>query len=163
MRKFAILLLPMAAFLVLRWSLPAAAAALPHETVVIDSAGGAHAFRLGLAVTKAQQAAGLMHRKSLPPDAGMLFDFGQPVMCSFWMKDTPLPLDMLFVRADGRISTIAANAVPESTTQITSAEPVRAVIEIGGGRAHALGIRPGDVVHARAFGNAIGKAARARK
>lgn len=96
-----------------------------------------------------------MHRKYLAPNAGMLFDFRKPLMAGFWMKDTPLPLDMLFVRPDGSISTIAANAVPFSENEIDSAEPILAVIEIGGGRAEALGIEPGDIVHARAFGNAV--------
>jgi uncharacterized membrane protein (UPF0127 family) len=76
-------------------------------------------------------------------------------MAAFWMKDTPLSLDMLFVRADGRVSTIAANAVPFSEKEIVSVEPIRAVIEIKGGGARAQGIEPGDVIHAKAFDNAI--------
>ena len=68
----------------------------------------------------ASRAQGLMHRTHLASDAGMLFDFKTPLMAAFWMKDTPLPLDMLFVRADGTISTVAANAVPNSTAEIIS-------------------------------------------
>ncbi len=81
----------------------------------------------------------------------MLFDFKSPIMAAFWMKDTPLPLDMLFVRADGTISTVAANAVPYSTAEIVSAEPIRIVIEINGGLAKKLGILPGAKVHASEF------------
>ena len=92
-----------------------------------------------------------MFRKQMAPDAGMLFDFHGLVMTQFWMKNTVIPLDMMFIRADGTISTIAANAVPYSETPIPSAEPVRAVLEINGGRARALGIAPGDRVHKAIF------------
>jgi len=95
-----------------------------------------------------------MHRTRLARNAGMLFDFGKPLMAAFWMKDTPLSLDIVFVRADGTISTIAQNAVPFSTAQIVSAEPIRVVIEIGGGLSHKLGIAPGDHVRAAMFASA---------
>ena len=95
-----------------------------------------------------------MFRRKLAPDAGMLFDFHTDVMTSFWMKNTILPLDIIFVRADGTISSIAANAVPYSEASIPSTEPVRAVLEINAGRARALGIEPGDRVHAQIFRNA---------
>jgi uncharacterized membrane protein (UPF0127 family) len=83
----------------------------------------------------------------------MLFDFHDDARLSFWMKNTVLPLDMLFIRSDGTISTIEPNAIPFSTTPIPSAEPVRAVLEINGGRARDLGIRTGDQVHAIIFHN----------
>lgn len=83
----------------------------------------------------------------------MLFDFHNDASLSFWMKDTYVPLDMLFIRSDGTISTIARNAVPLSTTPIRSTEPVRAVLEINGGTASALGIVAGDRVHAAIFHN----------
>ena len=129
------------------------AAPLPVETIAVDTHHGSKKIVVEIAADAASQGLGLMHRKHLDPNKGMLFDFGQPMMCAFWMKDTILSLDMLFVRADGTISTIAPNAVPFSTKEIVSAEPVRAVIEIGAGRAHALGIVPGDIVRAAAFGN----------
>ena len=132
----------------------AAAHHLPVESVVIETRTGPRAFKMEVAADDASRAQGLMHRTHLAKDAGMLFDFKTAVMTAFWMKDTPLPLDMLFVRADGTISTVAANAVPYSTAEIASAEPVRAVIEIGGGQAQALGIAPGDRVRARVFGTA---------
>jgi uncharacterized membrane protein (UPF0127 family) len=131
--------------------LPDAASALPVENVTIVSHGGPHVFRVEVASDDASRALGLMHRTHLPRDAGMLFDFGATVMTAFWMKDTPLPLDMLFVRPDGTISNIAANAVPFSTAEILSAEPVRAVIEINGGLSKMLGIMPGDRVVASIF------------
>ena len=129
----------------------AAAKRLPVETVVIATHGGPHSFKMEVAADDASRETGLMHRTHLAKDAGMLFDFQKPVMTAFWMKDTPLPLDMLFVRADGTISTVAANAVPFSTAEISSAEPIRAVIEINGGLARTLGIVPGDRVRASIF------------
>ncbi len=124
---------------------------LPVEKVVIETHRGARAFTLEIAADDASRETGLMHRSHMARDAGMLFDFGKPVMTAFWMKDTPLPLDMLFVRADGTISTVAANAVPFSTAEIVSAEPIRAVIEIHGGLARTLGIAPGDRVRSAIF------------
>src|SRR4029077_7516324 len=99
------------------------------------------------------QRRGLMDRRELAPNGGMLFDFHNDASLSFWMKDTYLPLDMLFIRSDGTISSIAPNAVPLSTTPIRSTEPVRAVLEINGGRAIELGIGTGDLVHAAIFHN----------
>ena len=125
---------------------------LPVERVVIETRTGPRAFKMEIAADDASRALGLMHRTHLAKDAGMLFDFKQTVMTAFWMKDTPLPLDMLFVRADGTISTVAANAVPYSTAEIASAEPIRAVIEINGGLAAKLGIAPGDRVRTPQIG-----------
>lgn len=130
-----------------------AAARLPVEKIVIDTRAGPRTLKVEIAADPASREHGLMGRRHLAPDAGMLFDFHKPLMAAFWMKDTPLPLDMLFVRADGSVSSIAANAVPFSEKEIVSVEPILAVIEINAGRAHALGIDPGDVVHARAFAN----------
>jgi uncharacterized membrane protein (UPF0127 family) len=124
----------------------AAPAKLPIATVTIETHGGARVFRMEVAADDTSRATGLMHRTHLARDAGMLFDFRTTVMTAFWMKDTVIPLDMLFVRPDGTIATIAANAVPLSTAEIASPEPVRAVIEISGGGAKALGIAPGDRV-----------------
>lgn len=87
-----------------------------------------------------------MFRKSLAPDAGMLFDFHTPDFQTFWMKNTVIPLDMIFIRADGRILRIAENTVPLSETLVPSGGPVRAVLEVIGGTAKKLGIAPGDRV-----------------
>lgn len=133
----------------------AAAASLPVERIAIDTRSAPRILTVEIASNPASRSHGLMGRKHLAPNAGLLFDFHKPLMVAFWMKGTPLPLDMLFVRADGTVSSIAANAVPFSEHEIVSVEPIRAVIEIAGGRARALGIEPGDVVHAHAFRNDI--------
>jgi uncharacterized membrane protein (UPF0127 family) len=126
---------------------------LPTARVTIDTQKGPATFDVEVAGDPASQEKGLMFRTELAPDAGMLFDFHQPSMQVFWMKNTPLSLDLLFIRQDGTVSTIAANAVPYSEDRIPSSEPVRAVLEINGGRAYELGIQPGDKVHAAIFGN----------
>jgi uncharacterized membrane protein (UPF0127 family) len=131
-----------------------AAGPLPTEKIVIDTARGPRAFRVEVAADDPSRERGLMQRAHLATNAGMLFDFQRPVMTAFWMKDTPISLDILFVRADGTISTIAANAIPFSTAEILSAEPIRAAIEINGGLAHRMGIAPGDKVHASIFADA---------
>ena len=119
--------------------------------LTIAAAGGSHVLRVERAVTAAQQARGLMYRTDLKPDGGMLFypypaEGGAPREASFWMKNTPTPLDILFIRADGTVATIAENTVPYSETPILSREPVSAVLELVGGRAAELGIAEGDKV-----------------
>ena len=128
---------------------------LPTTKVVIDTDKGAQTFHVEIAADQASEERGLMYRKQMAPNAGMLFDFHTPQWETFWMKNTILPLDMLFIRQDGTISSIAANTIPFSTTPVPSAEPVRAVLEINGGRAAALGIQPGQKVHNTIFGNAL--------
>jgi len=95
-----------------------------------------------------------MFRTSLAPDAGMLFDYKQPITATMWMRNTLIPLDMLFVDARGRIVNIHQRAVPQSLDVIAAAAPVRAVIELNGGTAARLGIEPGDRVVHPIFGNA---------
>ena len=129
--------------------------ALPVTTIVIDTAHGPHSFRVEVAADQPSQEQGLMFRKHMAPDAGMLFDFHSPQMEYFWMKNTVLPLDIIFIRANGTVSSIAPWAVPFSTTTIPSLEPVRAVLELNGGRADAVGIEPDAVVHHAIFGNAL--------
>lgn len=87
-----------------------------------------------------------MNRSSLAPDHGMIFPFDQPRVASFWMKNTLIPLDMVFVRADGTIANIEANTVPLSLQPVISDGPVSAVLEIAGGRSAELGIEAGDKV-----------------
>jgi uncharacterized membrane protein (UPF0127 family) len=128
---------------------------LPETAVVIDTDRGAQTFHVEIAADQASQERGLMYRKQIAPNAGMLFDFHTPQWEYFWMKNTVLSLDMVFIRQDGTISSIAPNAVPFSTTTIPSAEPVRAVLELNGGRAAALGIEPGQKVHNAIFDNAL--------
>ena len=119
--------------------------------VTIASSNGTHVFKVERAVTPAEQERGLMYRTDLKPDGGMLFwpyppEGGAPRQASFWMKNTPTPLDILFIRADGTIATIAENTVPFSETPVLSREPVAAVLELVGGRAAELGIAEGDKV-----------------
>jgi uncharacterized protein len=128
---------------------------LPLAPLTIDTARGPVRFTVEMAIDPSQQERGLMFRKSLAPNAGMLFDFGREQETSFWMKNTLIPLDMLFIKANGTIARIAVNAKPLSEESIPSYEPVRAVLEIAGGRAAQLGLRPGDKVHATAFGNLL--------
>jgi hypothetical protein len=123
------------------------------SALTIETATGPHRFAVELAVTPAQQEQGLMFRSKLAPDAGMLFDFGDTAPRGFWMKNTLLPLDMLFIAPDGRIVDIHERAVPLSEAVIVSAVPARAVLELNGGTVARLGIKIGGVVHDKAFGN----------
>lgn len=124
----------------------------PTAQLTIATASGPHEFTIEVATTPAQQQQGLMYRPHLAADAGMLFDFGHPIMATFWMKNTLIPLDMLFVGENGRIVNIHERAVPESTDIIASTAPVRAVIELNGGTADRLDIKPGDRVIYPIFG-----------
>jgi uncharacterized protein len=126
----------------------------PTGELTIESAGGTHKFHVELATTPAQLEQGLMFRQILAPDAGMLFDFQHPSPVSMWMKNTFIPLDMLFIDAQGRILNIAERTVPHSLDTIASAGPARAVLEVNGGTAARLGIRPGDRIVSPIFGNA---------
>jgi uncharacterized membrane protein (UPF0127 family) len=128
---------------------------LPVTTVVIDSDHGPVSFKVEVAGDAATQERGLMFRTKMAANAGMLFDFHRPQTETFWMKNTVLSLDLIFIRDDGSISSIAPNAVPYSESLVPSAEPVRAVLEINGGRAAALGIEPDQHVHNAIFGNAL--------
>src|SRR5947199_9497309 len=125
----------------------------PTSELTIISATGPHRFKVELAKTPAQMTQGLMFRTSLAPDAGMLFEYQQPTAATMWMRNTLIPLDMLFVDAQGRIVNIHERAVPGSLETIAAALPVRAVIELNGGTAARLGIRPGDKVIFPIFGN----------
>jgi len=131
-------------------SVPARAQALEPLAIVTRS-GQRHAFQVEVARTDADRAQGLMFRRSMPPDRGMLFDFARVEPVSMWMQNTYLPLDMLFIRPDGTIARIAANAEPLSTRTIPSGEPVLAVLELNGGTAARLGIRAGDRVEHALF------------
>jgi uncharacterized protein len=141
------------AFALVAVAFPAAARAasppsLPVETITIDTKAGPHTFSVEVAADDESRERGLMYRMAMAPDAGMLFDFHTPQPVSFWMENTVLPLDMLFVRADGTIARIKANATPYSRENIPSGEPIEVVIELNAGRAAALGIAEGARVHA---------------
>jgi uncharacterized protein len=126
----------------------------PTSALTIVSASGRHHFTVEVAETPEQMTQGLMFRQSMPANAGMLFDYKQPTMAAMWMRNTLIPLDMLFVDAQGRIVNIHERAVPETDDVIAAAAPVRAVIELNGGTVARLGIKPGDQVLHPIFGNA---------
>jgi uncharacterized membrane protein (UPF0127 family) len=128
------------------WLAAAAAQAQSFEPLAVVSSGARHAFQVEVMRDDAERAQGLMYRRSLAPDRGMLFDFGRVEPVSMWMKNTYIPLDMLFIRPDGTIARVAANAEPLSTQTIPSGEPVVGVLEVAGGTAARLGIKPGDRV-----------------
>lgn len=105
-----------------------------------------HNFRVELARSRFDQAKGLMFRTRLPPDEGMLFPMEPPREASFWMRNTVIPLDIIYIGSDRRILNIAANTVPYDETQLTSEGIAGAVLELAGGRTAELGIAPGDKV-----------------
>jgi uncharacterized protein len=114
--------------------------------LTIQTAGGPQKFAIELALSDAQMEQGLMFRRSMAPDAGMLFDFKSPTNVTMWMKNTLIPLDMLFLDSSGRIIDIHERAVPLSTDIIAGKAPARYVIELNGGTVARLGIKPGDQV-----------------
>ena len=122
-----------------------------QQTVEIASKSGVHSFAVEIADNEAEREKGLMFRKELPEGRGMLFDFHRDQEVSFWMRNTYIPLDMIFIRGDGQIQRIAENTEPLSERLIPSGGPVRAVLEVIGGTARKLGIAPGDRVAAPIF------------
>jgi uncharacterized protein len=144
-----------AALLVCAWApiavlAPAQAAA--HATIEIVSSTGVHAFSVELASNDAERTRGLMFRRSLPEGQGMLFDFKRDQPVSFWMHNTYISLDMIFISGDGRIVHIAENAKPLSDDLIPSGAAVRAVLEVIAGTVQKLGIASGDRVTGSIFG-----------
>jgi hypothetical protein len=130
---------------------------LKFETTALaieTAAGQRHRFTVELADSDEKRALGLMFRDRMAPDAGMLFDFKSDQPVAMWMRNTRLPLDMLFIARDGRVVNIRERAVPFSEESIYSDGPVRAVLELNGGTASRLGLRPGDRVRHALFGNA---------
>jgi len=125
--------------------------AASFEKLTIETKRGPLAFNIEIATTVAERAKGLMYRTELAPDAGMLFDFETDQQVYMWMKNTYIPLDMVFIRADGRIASIAANTTPLSTQTIESGAVVRGVLELPAGTAKAKGIAVGDMVMHRMF------------
>jgi uncharacterized membrane protein (UPF0127 family) len=128
---------------------------LPKEKLVIVTQDGRHLdFSVEMALTLDQQTTGLMFRKSVPPDGGMLFDWGTAKDSQMWMENTLVPLDMVFINADGTIRSIAEDTVPRSRAVIDSDGPVRATLELAAGTTARLGIRVGDKVVQKIFGDA---------
>jgi len=127
--------------------------ALVRESIVLVSGAGEQRLDVEIANSDATRARGLMFRRSLGPDQGMLFlyDGEQPI--SMWMRNTYISLDMIFIRADGRIQSIARNTEPFSESVIRSGGPVSAVLEIAAGEAKRYGLKVGDEVRHSRFGN----------
>lgn len=125
---------------------PTATAAARLVPLTITTATRKHEFKVEVARTEAEQARGLMFRTRLAPDRGMIFPMVPARPASFWMKNTLIPLDMIFIRFDGTIARIAARTTPQSLLPVSSGEPVAAVLEIAGGRAAQLHISEGDRV-----------------
>jgi uncharacterized membrane protein (UPF0127 family) len=120
---------------------------LKQVALTIETAGGKrHSFKVEVAATAEQQAHGMMFRTRMAPMTGMIFPMDPPRYAAFWMENTLIPLDLLFIGADGRIRNIIANAVPKSRAQLPSAGPVAAVLELAGGEADRIGAQPGDKV-----------------
>jgi uncharacterized membrane protein (UPF0127 family) len=127
------------------------AGSMEQQTLEIATKKGVHVFSVELAVTDEERQKGLMFRKSLPESYGMLFDFKRDQDVSMWMHNTYVSLDMIFIKADGRILRIAENTPTESDRIISSGGPVRAVLEVVAGTAKKLGIASGDTVGSPIF------------
>jgi len=128
-----------------------AAIAQGMEDLGIFTSRDTHRFLVEVMRTDAERAKGLMFRQSMPHDQGMLFDFKIDAPVSMWMKNTYIPLDMLFIAADGTITRIEKRTEPHSERTISSGGPVRAVLELNGGTADRLGLKPGDRVRHTMF------------
>jgi uncharacterized membrane protein (UPF0127 family) len=128
-----------------------AGSAASFEEVEIATKTGVRSFQVEIANTDEERIKGLMFRKSLPEGTGMLFDFGEERMVVMWMKNTYVPLDMIFIRANGTIARIAENTTPLSEAHISAGTPVKGVLEVVAGTARKYGIAPGDKVGHRFF------------
>lgn len=122
------------------------AACSDEGRLVLNTDSGAYAFAVEVVDTPETRARGLMFRQELADDAGMLFDFKEEREVSFWMMNTFIPLDMIFIGADGVVKTVHVNARPQDPTSIPSQVPVQFVLEIPGGRSEEIGLEPGDTV-----------------
>ena len=122
------------------------------ERLTIASQSGERAFIVEVVRDDVLRNRGLMFRRQMSKDQGMLFDYDPPQVVGFWMKNTYIPLDIIFIGADGRIMRIAPNTTPHSLESIPSGGPARGVLEINGGLSAKLGIKPGDRVRHRLFG-----------
>lgn len=124
---------------------------LESETLTVVTGQGRFELTVEIADEPAEQAIGLMHREEMPVKHGMLFDFGTTRPITMWMKNTPLSLDMIFIKKDGTVARIAERTTPFSLDTITSGEPVSYVLEVRGGVARLMGLKPGDKLEHRRF------------
>ncbi len=125
---------------------PPASLAADARTLVFKTDSGPHSFTIELAGTEQQRVMGLMYRRSLPADAGMLFLYDTPQPILMWMKNTIIPLDMIFIGADRRVHRIEKRTEPFSTALIPSDGAVQGILEVNAGTADAIGLKPGDEV-----------------
>lgn len=132
---------------------PAKAQSLPMSLLTIESGAARHTFTVELADTDTERSIGMMHRTQMAADHGMLFDFQREERLRFWMRNTFISLDLIFIGSDGRIIGIAEKAVPHSESPIGPAKPAQAVLEVVGGTAARLGLKRGDVVRHAIFKN----------
>jgi hypothetical protein len=123
----------------------------PLQPLKLVTSRGTYAFLVEFADSDRQREYGLMCRRSLAPDHGMLFDFKTPQPTAFWMRNTLIPLDIVYIRPDGRVLSIARNAAPLDESPLPSGGDIRGVLEIAGGRAAQIGLMPGDKVVHRIF------------
>ena len=121
------------------------------DSLSVVTATGVHAFKVEVAANEAARETGLMRRRYLPADRGMLFEFDHEAPVSFWMKHTYIPLDMIFIARNGSVTHIAADAEPLSEALVSSGGPCAAVLEVNGGTAARIGVKVGDKVRHRFF------------
>ncbi len=146
-RTVTLLVIPLLCGAALAQSMPIENLAhFPRTTLTISTGGPLERFRVWIADTPTREAQGLMFVRDLPANQGMLFPMRPPQVAYFWMKNTYIPLDMLFIGTNGRIAKIIANARPFSLATLSSGVPVEAVVEIRGGQAHKLGLKVGEAV-----------------
>lgn len=112
----------------------------------ISAGGKVHRYKVEVAQTSAQQAHGMMFRTAMAPNTGMIFPMSPPRPASFWMENTLISLDLVFIGADGKVRNIVAGAVPRSQAPLSSFGPVAAVLELKGGEAERIGLKPGDAI-----------------
>jgi uncharacterized protein len=141
-RSFALVL----AFAILSALTPRAALAQTLDRLEIATGSGVHVFNVEVVSDEASREKGLMYRRYMPQDRGMLFNFNEEAPVAFWMKNTYIPLDMIFISRKGVVTSIAANAEPMSERLIPSGGPVYAVLEVNGGVARSIGLKAGDKV-----------------
>lgn len=131
----------------------AARAEAPLETLTIDTATGAHRFKVEVMRTEPDRERGLMFRKTMARDHGMLFEYEHEQPVAFWMHNTYLPLDLIFVDRSGRVINVAHDAKPMDDSLIPSAAPALGVLEVDAGVAAAIGLKPGDTIRHKMFGD----------
>lgn len=136
------------------WPGSTARAEAPLEPLTIVTSTGTHTFEVEFVDTPETRARGLMFREALAPDTGMLFDFERPHELTFWMRNTPLSLDIIFISADGRVVRIARKTTPYSEKLIKSGAPARAALEVEAGTADRIGLAVGDRIDHRIFATA---------